>query len=327
MIADAETIADRRLLRRKLTLWRVLGFGGLLVGVVVAGLATASRFGGIGGFGDVGQQIARISVSGIITGDARMTELLKRVGDAKGVSAVVISISSPGGTTTGSEELFRGIRDLAAKKPTVAFVDGTAASGAYIAALAADRIVARETSLVGSIGVLFQYPDVSTLLGRIGVAVEAVKSSPLKAEPSGFTPTSPEARAALQAVVNDTYGWFKDLVRTRRGLSDAELAVVSDGRVFSARQGLPLKLVDQLGAEPDAVAWLEREKGVKAGLPVRDWKPAGPGGLSLWTAAASGADLFGLDRAASALRALAGAAGAVEMSGLLALWQPSVTDR
>ena len=128
----------------------------------------------------------------------------------------MISISSPGGTTTGSEELFRGIRDLASKKPTVAFVDGTAASGAYITALAADRIVARETSLVGSIGVLFQYPDVSTLLGRIGVSVEEVKSSPLKAEPSGFKPTSPEARAALQAVVNDTYGWFKDLVRTCR---------------------------------------------------------------------------------------------------------------
>ena len=79
----------------------------------------------------------------------------------------------------------------------MAFVDGTAASGGYITAIAADHIVARETSLVGSIGVLFQYPDLSGLLDHVGVKVEEVKSAPLKAEPSPFKPTSPEARAAL----------------------------------------------------------------------------------------------------------------------------------
>ncbi len=324
MVADAEMIADRRRLRRKLTVWRVLAFGALLIAVVTVGLVAA---GGTGRFGDARPQIARISVSGLITGDARMTELLRRVGDTGSVSGVVISISSPGGTTTGSEELFQGIRELAGKKPTVAFVDGTAASGAYITALAADRIVARETSLIGSIGVLFQYPDVSKLLGTIGVSVEEVKSSPLKAEPSGFRPTSPEARAALQAVVNDTYSWFKDLVRNRRGMSDGELAAVSDGRVFSARQALPLKLIDQLGTERDAIAWMERERKVGTGLPVRDWRPRGPSTFSLWSAAAFGADLFGLGQIGSALRAGASTAAGVELTGMLALWRPSPADR
>lgn len=324
MVADAELIADRRRLRRKLTLWRVLTFSVLLIAVVAGGVAA---LGGWGQIGDLQPQIARISISGLITGDSRMAELFKRVGEARSVAAVVVSISSPGGTTTGSEELFSGIRALAAKKPTVAFVDGTAASGGYITALAADHIVARETSLVGSIGVLFQYPDVSKLLTTIGVSVEEVKSSPLKAEPSGFKPTPPEARAALQAVVNDTYAWFRNLVQTRRHMSEAELAAVSDGRVFSARQGLPLKLVDQLGSERDAIAWLERERKVAIDLPVRDWRPQGRSSFSLWSAGAVGADLLGLDTVGTALRHAAGAASDAQLTGLLALWRPGSDPR
>lgn len=318
MAADAEMIADRRRLRRKLTLWRVLAVVALMIAVGVVGLV-ATRGAQVG---EGRQQIARINVSGMITGDSRTSDLFRRVEESTAVSGVVISISSGGGTTTGSEELYRGIRSLAAKKPTVAFVDGMAASGAYITALAADRIVARETSLVGSIGVLFQFPDFSKLLGTIGVGVDEVKSSPLKAEPSGFRPASPEARAALQAVVNDTYSWFKDLVKTRRGMTDQEIAAVADGRIFSARQALPLKLIDQLGSERDAIVWLEREKSVAPNLPVRDWKATGPSRFSLWSGAAVAADLFGLTTLSEAIRSAATTANRGEVSGLLALWQP-----
>ena len=324
MAVDAEMIADRRRLRRKLTFWRVLAVV-VVIAAVLAGGFVATR--GTAPFGAARPQIARIGVSGFIAGDQRMTELFGRVGRSKAVSAVVISINSPGGTTTGSEELFDGIRQLAQRKPTVAFVDGLAASGAYITAIAADRIVARDTALVGSIGVLFEYPDVSKLLSNVGVSMEAIKSSPLKAEPSGFRPTPPEARAALQAVVNDTYAWFKNLVAERRGMSPEQLAAVDDGRIFSARQGLPLKLVDQLGTERDAIAWLEREKGVAHDLPIRDWKPKGSSAFSLWSAAAFGADLFGLDHVAQAMRRGADAAAAARLDGLLAVWQPQALDR
>jgi protease-4 len=316
MAVEAEMIADRRRLRGKLTFWRVLTFLVLIAALVGGGLfATRDR----GAFGGARPQIARVAVSGFIAGDRRMDELFKRVGDSSAVRGVVISINSPGGTTSGSEELFQNIRELAGKKPTVAFVDGLAASGGYITALAADRIVARETSLVGSIGVIFQYPDVSRLLNQIGVAVPSVKSGPLKAEPSPFSPPSPEAVAALQSVVNDTFTWFKGLVADRRKLSGPELDAISDGRIFSARQGLPLKLVDQLGSERDAIGWLERERKVDTGLPVRDWKPRGSSDYSLWSAVAVGADLLGLDALASALRA---ASHTVKLDGLLAVWQP-----
>lgn len=320
MAADAELLIDRRRLRRKLSLWRVVGIGSLVVAVGAVGLRL--RGGEVAGFGAIRPQIARITVGGFIAGSEETTKLIARVRDSSAVQGVVVSISSPGGTTTGSEELHRNLRALAEKKPMVAFVDGTAASGAYIAALAADHIVARETALVGSIGVLFQYPDVSGLLDKVGVKVESIKSAPLKAEPSGFTPTSPEARAALAAVVGDTYAWFKGLVADRRKMDDKQLATVSDGRVFSGRQSIPLNLVDELGGERQAVAWLENSRGVAKGLPVTDWKPKSKSDFQIWSALGLGADLLGLEGLSHQLRALGSETADLAEGGLLVLWRP-----
>jgi protease-4 len=318
MSIDAEAIADRRRLRRKLSFWRVLGFSGLIAAVAAIGYAAADRM----GYGGIQNQIARISVDGVITGNQRLADLMQRVGDSGSVSGVVISINSPGGTTTGSEELFRNIRRLAEKKPVVTFVDGTAASGGYITAIATDYIVARETSLVGSIGVLFQYPDLSGLMGQVGVKLEEIKSTPLKAEPSPFKPTSPEARAAIQTVVNDTYDWFKTLVRERRRLNEGELATASSGQVFSGRQAVPLKLVDRIGSERDAIAWLEQEKGVAKNLPIRDWEPSSDRDLSIFAMTAAAADLFGFEGAAVTLRRMSTQAQTAQLDGLLAVWHP-----
>jgi protease-4 len=318
MSIDAEAIADRRRLRRKLSFWRVAGFSGLIAAVAAIGYAVADR----AGYGGIQNQIARISIDGVITGNQRLADLMRRVGDASTVSGVVISINSPGGTTTGSEELYRNIRRLSEKKPVVTFVDGTAASGGYITAMATDYIVARETSIVGSIGVLFQYPDLTGLMGQIGVKVEAVKSAPLKAEPNPFTPTSPEARAAMQAVVNDTYDWFKTLVRERRRLNEGELSTASTGQVFNGRQAVPLKLVDKIGSERDAVAWLEQEKGVAKDLPIRDWEPRSDRDISIFAMSAAMADLFGFERIAEAMRRTSAQAEIARLDGLLAVWQP-----
>ncbi len=105
--------------------------------------------------------------------------------------AVIVHVNSPGGTTAGSQQLYDSLRALQAKKPTVVVVDGLAASGAYIAALSCDHIIAEDTSLVGSIGVLFQFPNFTEALKTLGIKVESIKSTPLKAAPSGFEPTSP----------------------------------------------------------------------------------------------------------------------------------------
>nr|WP_047576933.1 signal peptide peptidase SppA [Methylobacterium sp. ZNC0032] len=320
MSSDADLLADRRSLRRKLTLWRVLAVLGVIVAAVIGGLAWKGD-----GAADLSSaHIARITISGFISGDRRTLDLIKSVEDSKSVSAVVLRVDSPGGTTSGSEALHTALRQLAAKKPMVAVVDGVAASGGYIAAMGADRIVARQTSLVGSIGVLFQFPNVSTLLDTVGVKVESIKSSPLKAAPSGFEPTSPEAREALQRVVNDNYTWFKDMVRDRRHLAEGEVTTVSDGRVHSGRQAVGLKLVDQIGGEPEAIAWMEREKSVSKDLKVRDWRPrSGSSSYGLWSFAEAMARGAGLDALAATIARAADQPVGLRLDAPLALWQPA----
>lgn len=320
MSSDADLLADRRSLRRKLSLWRLLAVAGVVGAAVIGGLAWSGRTPG-----SLSQShIARVTISGFISGDRRTLDLIKSVEDGN-AAAVLVKIDSPGGTTTGSEALHDALRRLAAKKPMVAVVDGLAASGGYIAALGSDRIVARQTSLVGSIGVLFQFPNVGRLMDTIGVKLEEVKSSPLKAAPNGFEPTSPEARAALQRVVDDNYDWFKRMVRDRRRLADTELAAVSDGRVHSGRQAVTLKLVDEIGGEPEAIAWLEHEKGVAKDLKVRDWRRrAESSSYGLWSAGEALARAAGLETVATIIARAADQPIGLRLDGPLALWQPAL---
>jgi len=320
MSLDADQIVDRRRLRRKLTFWRV--FAVILAICVVVGLGAALRSPGLDVLtGQGGSSIARISITGLIRSDPERAAALDRLAASR-VKAVIVHINSPGGTTAGSEELHHSLIGLKSKKPMVVVVDGLAASGGYIAAIAGDHIVAQETSLVGSIGVLFQFPNVSELLTKVGVTREEIKSSPLKAAPNGFEPTSPAARAAIADLVKDSYDWFRDLVKTRRQLDDAGLDRVADGRVFTGRQGVPLRLVDELGDEQTAIAWLAKEKSIDPKTPVRDY--------SLHDRFS---DLPFLHTAAGAILGAAGLGrldewGAVQtidrlnLDGLLALWHP-----
>jgi protease IV len=323
MSLDADLIVDRRRMRRKLTFWRVLAV--VVIVLAIAGLAALA--GNRTGLGGAGAYIARVTIKGLIRDDDDRVAQLDKLAKSGAARAVIVHIDSPGGTTAGSEQLYDSLSRLKEKKPLVIVVDGLAASGGYIAALAGDHIVARQTSLVGSIGVLFQYPNVAELLGKIGVKVESIKSSPLKAAPDGFEPTSPEARAAIEAIIKDSYAWFKGLVQGRRHLSDEELQAVADGRVFTGHQGIALKLVDEIGDERAAIAWLAAEKNVDAKLPVRDYRLTSRfGDLPFLHAAATWL------LAAAGLTTLAhslddwGTAQAVErlnLDGLLALWHPS----
>src|SRR5215475_8323698 len=325
MSLDADAIVDRRRIRRKLTFWRVSALVIALAAIVGAAvmLVPGSRFTTPGAY------IARVKVQGLIRTNQDRVEALGRLGRSA-ARAVIVHIDSPGGTTAGSEQLFDALRDLQSKKPMVVVVDGLAASGAYIAALSAEHIVAQETSLVGSIGVLFQYPNFTDVLKTIGIKVEEVKSSPLKAAPNGFEPTSPEARAAIEAIVLDSYAWFRNLVKTRRGLDDAALERVADGRVFTGRQGVGLKLVDELGDERAAIAWLAKERDVDPKTPVRDYRLRDRFGdlPFLHTAAVVTLEALGLRSFAQRIE-VSSAMQAIErlnLDGLLALWHPQAAN-
>lgn len=315
MSLAADMMVDRRRLRRQLTFWRILA--GLAVLAALVGIGFVMR-------GPVdSSHIARVQIEGLITGKQETLDLLRDIEKSK-AQAVVLRINSGGGTTSGSEALYNAVKQLAAKKPVVAVIDGVGASGAYMTALGAERIVANGSAIVGSVGVIAQIPNVSKLLDTLGVKVESVRSSPLKAMPSGVEPTSPEARVALEQTVTDTYRWFRALVGERRKLEGDALANVADGRVFTGRQALELKLVDALGNENDAIAWLEAEKGLKKDLRVRDYKPKSQrGGLRGISALDGLARLFGIDVPDGVDQAAQRLLGAQALEGLVSVWQPA----
>ncbi len=323
MSLEADVIVDRRGLRRKLTFWRVVAALLLIAGAIVLGIVATPA--GRNAFA-LGEAVARVSISGLIRSDQSRVEALERLASSS-APAVIVHINSPGGTTSGAEQLYESLLRLKAKKPLVVVVEGMAASGGYIAALASDQIVAQRSALVGSIGVLVQFPNFVDLLKTVGVKVEAVKSSPLKAAPNGFEPTSPEARAALEAIVLDSYGWFRDLVKARRQLDDKLIERVADGRVFTGGQAIDLKLIDQIGDEKTALAWLVKEKGIKENLPVRDYRlSTRVGDLGfIRLGAIMLLDGIGLSQSARDLEAGALLAGADQLAleGLLALWRPA----
>ena len=319
MSLDVDQIVDRRRLRSKLTFWRVVGVIALVVAVGAGAYAAVGR-----PFRESTPHVARIAIGGLIRNDRERVELIEKIGKSK-AAAVILAIDSPGGTVTGSEQLYDALRRLAQKKPVVAVVEGVGASGAYIAAMGADHIIARRNAIVGSVGVIFQYPNVTELLKTVGVTVEDIKSSPLKASPNPYTPTTPAARAAIDSLVMDSYGWFRGLVAVRRKLSDAKLAQATDGRVFTGRQALELQLVDEVGDERTARAWLAREKGVPESLRTRTWHMPGMGDEFGWLRGSVEQTLgaVGLGALAPLAAQLAGDAWErAQLDGLLAVWHP-----
>jgi protease-4 len=306
MIDPAHAIPAASALRRSRFRWRILAF----VALVVAILALAGRFATEYGLG--GDQIARVVIDGTIASDPSRVRTLDALAADDSVKAVVVAINSPGGTTAGGEELYESLNKLRTKKPVVAYIKELGASAAYMTAIASDRIFARRLSIVASIGVLFQTYNAGKLLDTIGIGSDKVASGPLKAEPDITHPMTPEVRASLQSLVDDSFSWFVDVVAERRGLTRAQVLPLADGRIMTGQQGIANKLIDEVGGEDEAVAWLEKNKGIKADLPVVTWYPnAQPG----WTNI--GRWIGGEARAALGLPA----EGPVALDGLVSLWQ------
>jgi protease-4 len=323
MSLDADYIVDRRRMRRKLTFWRIAAV--VLAALAVIGVALTTRSPN-GLMSTPGPYIARIKLEGLIRSDRDRVDALERLGRST-AKAVIVHINSPGGTTGGSEQLHDALKRLKEQKPMVVVIGGLAASGGYIAALASDHIVAQSSALVGSVGVLFQYPNFTELMKTVGIKVEEIKSTPLKAAPSMFEPASPEARQAVEAIVLDSYDWFRGLVRDNRKLEGDALARVADGRVFTGRQAVDLKLIDELGDEKQALAWLAKEKGIDPKTRVRnyDLSPRLGDLPFLHVAAAAVFDALGLTSWARRIETW-GTVQAIErlnLDGLLALWHPS----
>jgi protease-4 len=267
MTFETEAVLDRRRLRRRLTLWRVLAVAGGALAVGLLLFSSAERAGLI-----EQKQIARITIEGLITEDRDLLNLIKKISESKKVAGVILFVNSPGGTTVGGEALFEALRELAKNKPLAAQFGTVATSAAYIAGLATDQIVARGNTITGSVGVIFQWPEFSQLLEKLGIKVNEIKSGPLKANPSPFQPMDATGKAAAEEMVAESQRWFVNLVRTRRGVDTKSIAGLEEGRVFSGRDALTHRLIDQIGGESEVVKYLEEQRGVPKGLKIVDWK-------------------------------------------------------
>ena len=267
MTLETEAVLDRRRLRRRLSLWRTLA---VLAGLLAIGFmlfSSADRMGLL-----ENRHIARVTIEGVITEDRDLLRLLQKIGEAKHVSGVIVAVNSPGGTTAGGEALFEALRTVAKTKPVVAQFGTVATSAAYIAGLATDQIVARGNTITGSVGVIFQWPEFTQLLEKLGIKVNEIKSGPLKANPSPFLPLDDAGRSAAEEMVAESQRWFLNLVRTRRNIDTKSVAGLEEGRVFSGRDALNHKLIDQIGGEAEVVKYLEDQRSVPKGLKIVDWK-------------------------------------------------------
>jgi protease IV len=316
MMANADEILDRRRLRRKLGFWRIVS---LLLAAAAALGAFFAVGGGFGG-GLSKYHIAKVRIVGPITEDEELIGRLADIENSDKAKGLIIMIDSPGGTTAGGEAIYEAIRKIAAKKPVAAQIGTLGASAGYMIAVAADHVVARQSSIVGSIGVIFQYPDISELLGKVGVKVESIKSSPLKAEPNFFTPSSEEAKTMIRKMILDSYDWFVGIVDERRPFDRTQTLALADGSVFTGRQALQNKLIDELGGEAEARKWLTG-KGLDEKLEIVEWKPAPQGvtGFLPGMSAKLVENAFGLS-AGTGAQVREGLEKHMFLDGLLSLW-------
>ena len=308
MTLETDLLIDRRRLTRRLFVWRVVA--------VAAVLACAALAVGDSKLPNAGPHVSRVRIEGMIGDNRKLVQSIQAVAKDDSAKALIVEINSPGGTVGGSEALYVAIRDVAAKKPVVAVMGSLAASGGYMAAVAAPRIIARESTITGSIGVMMQTFEGSDLLGKIGISAETLTSGPLKDQPSLAHRMTDAGRGVMHAVVMDMYDQFVEKVALGRNMDADKVRGLADGRVYTGRQALKNGLVDAIGAEQDARAWLASDKNVSAALPVRDVARQ-----TAWNRlfAEDGESLFG-----GILKTLL--SQRVKLDGAYALWQPFDTN-
>jgi protease IV len=299
MPLQADHLVDRRRLKRRLAAWRLVTVAAIIAVVILA----LERVGVLGR-----DYVARLDIEGIITEDFDRDEALAAIADDRRAKALIVRINSPGGTVVGGEALYRRLRLVSEAKPVVAVMGEVATSAGYLIALGTDHIIGRQGTITGSIGVILQTANITGLLDSLGIKTEAIRSAPLKARPSPLEEMNPEVRQAVERVVQDMYAMFVGIVQERRNLSQEQVRNVSDGRIFTGRQAIENGLIDGIGSEIDARAWLADVHGIDRGLITRELNDDN---TALWVQRRV-AGLLGKSLLSETLR----------LDGLVSVWHP-----
>jgi protease-4 len=304
MPLDTDSMIDRRRLKKRLAIWRIVALGAVF-GMIVAAIGRAPQL-------TPEDHVAVLWVEGMIFSDPYREDAIRALIDDDSVSALIVQIDSPGGTTFGSEALYHALDEVRAVKPVVAVMNGVAASGGYMAAVATDYIVARESTITGSIGVIMEATNFVGLMEKLGIENNSIKSGPLKAEPNPLSPLTPEARAAAAAVVGEVHEMFVDMVAAGRGMPRDEAARLADGRIYTGTKANEVGLIDAIGGEAEALAWLESEHELDPELPLIEIEIEYPERL--------------VDRLISSVMGKPYLTERLRLDGLMSLWHPLLAD-
>jgi protease-4 len=243
--------------------------------------------------GETGPKILMLPIDGVISMEAtpgsgllgreqensvsRVREALDKAREDDEIRALLLRIDSPGGTATASDVIHSEILRFKQERgvPVVAHLLGTAASGGYYVAMAADRVVAHPTTVTGSIGVIFVGVNLAGLMQKLGVEDQTLVSGPYKDAGSMLRRMRPAERAQLQSILDELHAHFRDVVVAGRpGLDAAGVARLADGRVFAAHQALEAGLVDEIGDLPRAVAVASERAGIETARVVTYHRPS-----------------------------------------------------
>jgi len=263
MTISADSLIDRLYLKGQIRKWQIFAiiFAVLALFVVTKRNITSTID---------GDYIARITLDGVIGDDQKIYDLIDNVGDDKSAKAAIIWLDTPGGSAVGGEEIYLRLRELSTKKPVVAVMRSVSASAGYMIALGADYILAREGTITGSIGVLIETAEITELAKKLGIQPISIKSAPLKAAPSPFEKSTPQAEKVLHDMIMDFYNHFVDITAERRKLPRDKVLNLADGRVYSGKRAAETKLIDAIGGEKEAIDWLIKNRGIEPKLPISD---------------------------------------------------------
>lgn len=257
------------------TFLAILGFFALLGVSCAVGVSMGGSLGDVAGKVS-GDRVRVVRVEGPISDPRRTVERLESALADSEVKAVVLRIETPGGAVGASQEIYEAIRRTDSVKPVVASIVNIGASGGYYAAVGARVVFANPGSLTGSIGVITQTMDAHLLLEKIGLSQETIKSGEFKDAGSPFRAMSDRERALFQAMIDDVYRQFREVVASRRKLSDGALDTLADGRILSGRQAWAAGLVDSLGSFSSAIACARALAKLPPDAPVEKDEPRQP---------------------------------------------------
>ena len=203
--------------------------------------------------------IGKVHLEGIINDKNELIQQLSNIDQNKNIKGLLIIINSPGGTFVSSKEILDALEKISKKIPTSAYMREMGTSGAYLASLGAKKIFANQGTITGSIGVILQTAQLTSLMEKIGVKPIIVKSGELKATPNPLEKLDEEKINYLKKIIGQLQDEFIEIVERKRNLNQTTLKKISSGRIFTSKQAMKLNLIDFVGNETDALNWIIKE--------------------------------------------------------------------